>query len=132
MSVGGSGGYGNVHFKSALNRRPLEFTEGQRGEEKIVELELKTIADVGLVGNEKKKLVKLAETSLVKKIRAKFIPLSDLKCLVVLILNKKKMTSSPGWFPECWEVHVIKSDIKCQASCCGLPVHHSQSICWNG
>ena len=50
VSTGGTGGYGNIHFKSALNRRPLEFTKGELGEEKTVELELKTIADVGLVG----------------------------------------------------------------------------------
>ena len=50
VSTGGTGGYGNIHFKSALNRRPLEFTKGDFGEEKTVELELKTIADVGLVG----------------------------------------------------------------------------------
>jgi hypothetical protein len=49
VSTGGTGGYGNIHFKSALNRRPLEFTKGEAGEEKTVELELKTIADVGLV-----------------------------------------------------------------------------------
>lgn len=51
VSVGGAGGYGNAHFKSAINRRPLEFTKGQQGEEKTVELELKTIADLGLVCN---------------------------------------------------------------------------------
>ena len=49
LSRGGAGGYGNIHFKSALNRRPLEFTKGETGEEKTVELELKTIADIGLV-----------------------------------------------------------------------------------
>lgn len=49
LSMGGAGGYGNIHFKSALNRRPLQFTKGEPGEEKAVELELKTIADIGLV-----------------------------------------------------------------------------------
>lgn len=49
VSNGGAGGYGNIHFKSALNRRPLEFTKGNPGEQKTVELELKTIADIGLV-----------------------------------------------------------------------------------
>ena len=50
VTKGGTGGYGNIHFKSSSNRRPLEFTNGEPGEEKIVELELKTIADIGLVG----------------------------------------------------------------------------------
>ena len=49
LSKGGTGGHGNIHFKSALNQRPLEFTKGEPGEEKRVELELKTIADIGLV-----------------------------------------------------------------------------------
>ncbi|XP_028409973.1 mitochondrial ribosome-associated GTPase 2-like [Dendronephthya gigantea] len=50
VSNGGAGGYGNIYFKSSLNRRPLECTDGESGEEKVVELELKTIADIGLVG----------------------------------------------------------------------------------
>ena len=49
VSNGGAGGYGNIYFKSSLNRRPLECTDGEPGEEKVVELELKTIADIGLV-----------------------------------------------------------------------------------
>ena len=52
VSTGGAGGYGNNHFKSALNRRPLESTKGEPGEEKSVELELKTIAHFGLVCEE--------------------------------------------------------------------------------
>ena len=51
VNVGGAGGYGNVHFKSATNQRPLDYTKGQCGEEKVVNLELKTIADVGLVSH---------------------------------------------------------------------------------
>lgn len=46
---GGLGGLGNGHFKTALDRAPDTSTEGTPGEEKVVELELKTIADVGLV-----------------------------------------------------------------------------------
>lgn len=40
-----------MHFKSGANRSPKEFQEGTQGEEKTVVLELKTIADVGLVVN---------------------------------------------------------------------------------
>lgn len=47
---GGKKGLGNVHFKTPMNVRPKEFTEGQFGEEKVIEVELKSIADVGLVG----------------------------------------------------------------------------------
>lgn len=46
---GGMGGLGNAYFKTATERRPKVSTEGAPGEEKVVELELKTIADIGLV-----------------------------------------------------------------------------------
>jgi GTP-binding protein len=47
---GGRGGKGNVHFKSSKNRAPREYTEGDPGEEGHYLLELRTIADVGLIG----------------------------------------------------------------------------------
>jgi len=47
---GGVGGKGNVHFKSSRNRAPREYTEGEEGERGHFLLELRTIADAGLVG----------------------------------------------------------------------------------
>jgi GTP-binding protein len=47
---GGKGGKGNVHFKSSRNRAPRQYTEGEEGEEGDFILELRTIADAGLVG----------------------------------------------------------------------------------
>jgi len=47
---GGAGGKGNVHFKSSRNRAPREYTEGGEGEQGHFWLELRTIADAGLVG----------------------------------------------------------------------------------
>ncbi|CAN5409523.1 GTPase ObgE [soil metagenome] len=47
---GGEGGLGNVHFKSATNQAPTETTEGVPGEEGTFHLELRRIADAGLVG----------------------------------------------------------------------------------
>lgn len=50
LCQGGSGGKGNVHFKSSRNRAPRQYTEGGEGEEGYFLLELRTIADAGLVG----------------------------------------------------------------------------------
>jgi len=47
---GGAGGKGNVHFKSSRNRAPRQYTEGEEGEKGYFLLELRTIADAGLVG----------------------------------------------------------------------------------
>ncbi|MBY0514460.1 MAG: GTPase ObgE [Gemmataceae bacterium] len=50
VGKGGRGGRGNVHFKSSTNRTPRQFEPGEEGEERWVSLELKVIADAGLVG----------------------------------------------------------------------------------
>lgn len=50
LCAGGKGGKGNVHFKSARNRAPVQFTDGEEGEQGHFLLELRTIADAALVG----------------------------------------------------------------------------------
>ena len=50
VANGGKGGLGNTRFKSSTNRAPKKFTKGTIGEEYIIWLQLKTIADVGIVG----------------------------------------------------------------------------------
>lgn len=50
VAQGGSGGKGNVHFKSSLNRAPRKASTGSDGEEREVRLEMKLLADVGLLG----------------------------------------------------------------------------------
>jgi len=51
VAQGGKGGLGNIHFKSSTNRAPRECTPGVPGEVKQLHLELRVLADVGLLGN---------------------------------------------------------------------------------
>jgi GTP-binding protein len=50
MAKGGKGGLGNLHFKSSTNRAPRQTTPGEKGEQLHVKLELRVLADVGLLG----------------------------------------------------------------------------------
>src|ERR671936_591145 len=50
LARGGQGGLGNVHFKSSVNRAPRQFTRGEPGESRRLTLELRVLADVGLLG----------------------------------------------------------------------------------
>jgi GTP-binding protein len=50
LAAGGAGGLGNLHFKSSVNRAPRQFTRGGAGEKRRLKLELKVLADVGLLG----------------------------------------------------------------------------------
>ncbi len=50
LAKGGAGGLGNLHFKSSTNRTPRQCTPGEQGERRELQLELKVLADVGLLG----------------------------------------------------------------------------------
>ena len=50
IAKGGKGGLGNIHFKSSTNRAPRQSTPGEEGEARKLKLELKVLADVGLLG----------------------------------------------------------------------------------
>ncbi len=50
VALGGKGGFGNTRFKSSTNRAPKKFTKGLKGEEYWIWLQLKTIADIGIIG----------------------------------------------------------------------------------
>jgi GTP-binding protein len=50
LAKGGDGGFGNMHYKSSTNRAPRQKTPGWAGERRTLKLELKVLADVGLLG----------------------------------------------------------------------------------
>ncbi len=50
VAKGGQGGLGNIHFKSSTNRAPRQATPGEKGQQRMLRLELKVLADVGLLG----------------------------------------------------------------------------------
>ncbi|MCX8028767.1 MAG: GTPase ObgE [Brevinematales bacterium] len=50
VARGGKGGLGNWHFRSSTNQAPTQYTKGEKGEERELILDLKLIADIGLVG----------------------------------------------------------------------------------
>ena len=50
VATGGRGGFGNTKFKSSTNRAPKKITKGVKGEEFWIWLQLKTIADIGIIG----------------------------------------------------------------------------------
>lgn len=50
IAKGGKGGLGNMRFKSSVNRAPRQFTYGEEGQQRELKLELKVLADIGLLG----------------------------------------------------------------------------------
>ena len=93
VAVGGKGGFGNTRFKSSTNRAPKKFTKGTKGEDYWIWLQLKTIADVGIIGlpNAGKSSLLAAITSATPKIaNYKFTTLNP--NLGVAIYDDKEIT----------------------------------------
>ena len=100
VAKGGAGGFGNVHFKSSVNQAPTEHTPGGAAEEKRLRLELKTIADAGLLGfpNAGKSSLLTALSSATPKIAS--YPFTTLNPIVGTIIYddwaKVRMADVPG------------------------------------
>tara|TARA_B100000029_G_C17534660_1_gene944435 strand:- start:770 stop:1753 length:984 start_codon:yes stop_codon:yes gene_type:complete len=93
VANGGRGGLGNTNFKSSTNRAPRKFTKGTLGEEFCLWLQLKTIADIGIIGlpNAGKSSLLAAITNANPKIaNYKFTTLNP--NLGVVIYNNKEIT----------------------------------------
>jgi len=92
-AVGGKAGFGNTRFKSSTNRAPKKFTKGTKGEEFWIWLQLKTIADIGIIGlpNAGKSSLLAAITSATPKIaNYKFTTLNP--NLGVAVYDDKEIT----------------------------------------
>jgi GTP-binding protein len=93
VANGGRGGLGNTRFKSSTNRAPRKFTKGTVGEEYVIWLQLKTIADIGIIGlpNAGKSSLLAAITSATPKIaNYKFTTLNP--NLGVAVYDNKEIT----------------------------------------
>ena len=93
VAAGGRGGFGNTRFKSSTNRAPKKFTKGTKGEEFWIWLQLKTIADIGIIGlpNAGKSSLLAAITSATPKIaNYKFTTLNP--NLGVAVYDDKEIT----------------------------------------
>ena len=93
VAAGGRGGFGNTRFKSSTNRAPKKFTKGTKGEDYWIWLQLKTIADIGIIGlpNAGKSSLLAAITSATPKIaNYKFTTLNP--NLGVAIYDDKEIT----------------------------------------
>ncbi len=93
VAAGGKGGFGNTRFKSSTNRAPKKFTKGIKGEDFWIWLQLKTIADIGIIGlpNAGKSSLLAAITSATPKIaNYKFTTLNP--NLGVAIYDDKEIT----------------------------------------
>ena len=98
-AIGGKGGFGNTRFKSSTNRAPRKFTKGLKGEDFWIWLQLKTIADIGIIGlpNAGKSSLHESITSANPKIsNYKFTTLNPNLCVAVYDDKEITLADIPG------------------------------------
>ena len=78
VASGGKGGFGNTRFKSSTNRAPKKFTKGGQGEEFWIWLQLKTIADIGIIG-----LPNAGKSSLLASMTSANPKIANYKCTTI-------------------------------------------------
>ena len=106
VGYGGKGGRGNDHFKSSTNQTPMEAESGVLGEEKYLLMELKVVADVGIMG-----LPNVGKSSLLKALTAANpkiagYPFTTLEPNLGVLKMKHKhliLVDIPGVIEEAWE-----------------------------
>ena len=127
VARGGLGGFGNAHFKSSRNQTPRIATKGQKGEEFILNLELKLISNVGFIGLPsvgKSSLLNFLVKSSYKTASYSFTTLSP--NLGVLPLDKNRslvLADLPGLIEGASEGRGLGEDFLRHAERCGVLIH---------
>lgn len=134
---GGAGGKGNRFFLANNNRAPVTCTPGQPGQERLLHLELKTMAHAGMVGTTHRGAgLEITPCPIGAPSPGPTPPCAwySEPCSVAFpgcgapTLNPKPSSHLlPGWVPQCRKVLAPPSHFECKTRCGRLPVHHLKS-----